>query len=117
MIAPATRPSPRAAAPPRRRAPPRRPAPPTRPPRRRAQATVVALDPGFATMLAYPPRHGAEATFCDLAEARGLAVASEPLAGEALTKDAVLTTLTRPPPGRPRPARRPPTVEGCFWEM
>ena len=103
-----------------RRAPPRASPSPRvsdAPPRRRAQATVVALDPGFATMLAYPARHGAEATFCDLAEARGLAVASEPLAGEALTKDAVLTTLTRPPPGRPRPARRPPAVEGRFWEM
>ena len=43
----------------------------------------------------YPSRHGAEADFVDVATEAGLEAVSAPLSGEALTRDAVVTTLWR----------------------
>ena len=53
----------------------------------------------FATdaIIGYKVRHGREQTFFDrCADEHGFRVSSEPLAGEKLSKDAVLATLRRP---------------------
>jgi hypothetical protein len=47
-------------------------------------------------VVGYKVRHGREQAFFDLCEERGFCVTSEPLAGEKLSKDAVLATLRRP---------------------
>mmetsp|Transcript_20506 Transcript_20506/g.61134 ORF Transcript_20506/g.61134 Transcript_20506/m.61134 type:complete len:241 (+) Transcript_20506:108-830(+) len=52
-------------------------------------STLLTLD--APALLAYPNRHGAEMTFCDLAEARGLDVTSEPIACEDPSKKGALS--------------------------
>ena len=52
---------------------------------------------GADAIIGYKVRHGREQTFFDrCADEHGFRVTSEPLAGEKLSKDAVLATLRRP---------------------
>jgi len=98
-------------------------------------STLLTLD--APALLAYPNRHGAcgplprraprdaagaEMTFCDLAEARGLEVTSEPIACEDPSKKGATVTTLRRGSGKKSTAsesihQNHPSVDGNFWAM